>query len=61
MPREVSRVWVMVVFLNSTSISPEDSAVKRSLAFSGVYFTLEASPRTAAATARHPSTSKPDH
>ena len=41
------------------SISPDCSAVKRSLALSGVYFTFEASPNRAAATARHASTSIP--
>ena len=41
------------------SISPDDRAVKRCLADRGEYLTAEASPNTAAATARHISTSNP--
>ena len=43
----------------STSTSPDCSAVKRSLAESGVYLTALASPSTAAAMPRHTSTSIP--
>ena len=50
---------VQVVFLERTSISPEVKAVNLSLALSGVYFTLLASPNTAAATALQTSTSTP--
>ena len=48
----MSRLIVQVVLRDSTSISPDCSAVKRSLAVSGVNLTLVASPKTAAATAR---------
>ena len=41
------------------SISPDARAVKRCFDESGVYFTLDASPKTAAATPRHTSTSMP--
>ncbi len=41
------------------STSPDCKAVKRSLADSGVYLTLSALPKIAAATARHTSTSIP--
>ena len=50
---------VQVVFLDKISISPEVKAVNLSLALSGVYLTLLASPSTAAATALHTSTSTP--
>ena len=50
---------VQVVFLDKISISPEVKAVNLSLALKGVYLTLLASPRTAAATALHTSTSTP--
>ena len=50
---------VQVVFLDKISISPEVKAVNLSLALSGVNLTLFASPRTAAATALHTSTSTP--
>ena len=43
------------------SISPDCKAVKRACAVSGTYFTFSPSPRVAAATARHISTSMPDH
>src|SRR6476661_8561172 len=58
-PSEVSRDSVHVVLRDSTSISPDCSAVKRSLADSGTYLTLVASPKTAAAIARPTSTSSP--
>src|SRR5690606_28879214 len=45
----------------SMSISPDCSAVKRCGGFKGTNFTLEASPNTAAATARQTSTSRPCH
>ena len=51
---------VQVVFRDKISISPEFKAVNLSLALNGVYFTLSASPKTAAATALHTSTSIPD-
>ena len=49
------------MFLDKTSMSPACSAVNLSLALNGVYLTLLASPKTAAATALHTSTSIPDH
>ncbi len=52
---------VQVVFLESRSISPDCSAIKRSLLVNGTNFTLLASPKVAAATARHISTSSPFH
>ena len=58
-PSEVSRLIVQVELRDSTSISPDCSAVKRSLADSGENFTLDGSPKTAAATARQKSTSMP--
>src|SRR6478735_9760757 len=58
-PSEVSRDSVQVVLRDSTSISPDCSAVKRSLADSGTNLTLVASLKTAAATARQMSTSSP--
>src|SRR3954470_13759209 len=58
-PSEVSRDSVQVVLRDSTSISPDCSAVKRSLADSGTYFTLPGSPKIAAAIARQTSTSRP--
>ena len=48
-PSELSRATVQVVLRTRTSISPDCSAVKRSLAVVGTYLTLLASPRTAAA------------
>ena len=50
---------VHVVFLDKISISPEVKAVNLSLALNGVYLTLLASPKTAAATALQTSTSTP--
>ena len=50
---------VQVVFLDKISISPDVRAVNLSFALSGVNLTLPASPRTAAATALHTSTSTP--
>ena len=49
------------MFLESTSISPACNAVNLSFALKGVYFTLLASPKTAAATALQTSTSIPVH
>ena len=46
---------------DSTSTSPVWSAVKRCAAVSGVNLTFLASPSTAAAIARHTSTSRPRH
>ena len=48
----MSRLIVQVVLRDSMSISPDCSAVKRSLAVSGVNLTLVPSPKIAAATAR---------
>src|SRR5262245_11966492 len=59
MPRDASRVRVQVELRDRTSTSPNWSAVKRCCELSGTHFTLFASPRTAAATARQKSTSKP--
>ena len=59
-PMALSRLMVHVVVRESTSTSPDCSAVKRSLAVSGLKETFEASPNTAAATARQKSTSRPD-
>src|SRR5713101_5659118 len=59
MPSEESRDDVQVELRDSTSISPDCSAVKRSLAESGENFTLAGSLKTAAAIARHMSTSNP--
>src|SRR6478752_774891 len=58
-PSDVSRDSVQVVLRESTSISPDCSAVKRSLADNGTYFTLVASLKIAAAIPRHRSTSRP--
>src|SRR6195952_3226011 len=58
-PSEVSRDSVQVVLRDSTSISPDCSAVKRSLADSGTNLTLVGSLKMAAATARQMSTSRP--
>src|SRR3954452_10428410 len=58
-PSEVSRDKVQVVLRDSTSTSPDCSAVNRSLADSGTYFTLVASLKIAAAMARQTSTSSP--
>src|SRR5580700_7708688 len=51
----------MVELRTSMSISPDCSARKRCWAESGTYLALVASPSTAAATALHRSTSRPDH
>src|SRR5207249_11429210 len=51
---------VKVVLRDSTSTSPDCSAAKRCCGFSGIHLTLLRSPSTAAATARHMSTSSPD-
>src|SRR5712671_3412466 len=51
----------MVVLLDRMSTSPDCSAVKRCWAVSAWYFTLSASPKIAAATARQTSTSRPTH
>ena len=48
-----------VYSFTGASISPEVSAVNLSFALKGVYLTLFASPKTAAATALHTSTSTP--
>ena len=58
-PSEVSRESVQVVLRDSTSISPDCSAVKRSLADSGTNLTLVGSLKIAAAIARQTSTSSP--
>src|ERR1700750_3258269 len=58
-PSEVSRDRVQVVLRDSTSISPDCSAVNRSLADSGTNLTLVGSLKIAAATARQTSTSSP--
>src|SRR5258708_15789004 len=51
----------MVELRTSMSISPDCSARKRCWADIGMYLALVASPSTAAATALHRSTSRPDH
>ena len=51
----------MVELRTSMSISPDCRARKRCWADSGTYLALVASPNTAAATALHMSTSRPDH
>ena len=48
-----------MVLRDNTSISPADSAVKRSAAVNGTYLTALASPRTAAAIASHVDASIP--
>src|ERR1043165_8404313 len=58
-PSEVSREEVQVVLRASTSTSPDCSAVKRSFAVSATNFTLLASLKIAAASARQKSTSRP--
>src|SRR6476660_608580 len=58
-PSEVSRERVQVVLRESTSISPDCSAVKRYLADSGTNLTLVGSLKMAAAIARQMSTSSP--
>src|SRR4029078_13513434 len=58
-PSEVSREMVQVVLRDSTSISPDCSAVKRSLADSGTNLTLLGSLKIAAEMARQTSTSIP--
>ena len=57
----MSRVIVQVVLRDRISTSPELRAVKRCFAESGEYLTFSASPKTAAATARQRSTSRPVH
>ena len=57
-PISASLERVQVVFLDKMSISPDIKAVNLSLALSGVYLTLLASP-SIAATALHTSTSTP--
>src|SRR5262245_23841351 len=61
MPSWTSRWNVIVVMRDSTSTSPLCRAAKRWAAVSGVNRTSFASPRTAAAIARHTSTSRPRH
>src|ERR1700761_4476152 len=58
-PSEVSRDNVQVVLRDSTSISPDCSAVKRSLADRGTNLILVGSLKIAAAIARQTSTSIP--
>src|SRR6185437_15702161 len=58
-PSEVSRESVHVVLRDSTSISPDCSAVKRSFADSGTNLTLLGSLKMTAAIARQTSTSIP--
>src|ERR1700761_854762 len=58
-PSEVSRDNVQVVLRDSTSISPDCSAVKRSLADRGTNLILLGSLKIAAAIARQTSTSIP--
>src|SRR5215831_17422418 len=58
-PYDTSRDNVQVVLRESTSMSPVLSGSKRSLAESGVNFTLAESFKIAAASARQKSTSKP--
>src|SRR4029078_13017497 len=58
-PSAVSRDSVQVVLRDSTSISPDCSAVKRALAESGTNLILVGSLKTAAAIARQMSTSRP--
>src|SRR6185437_2791769 len=58
-PSAVSRDSVQVVLRDSTSISPDCSAVKRSFAESGTNLILVGSLKTAAAIARQMSTSRP--
>src|SRR5215210_6381351 len=58
-PSEVSRDEVQVVLRASTSTSPDCSAVNRSFAVSATNFTLVGSLKTAAASARQKSTSRP--
>src|SRR5262245_51581638 len=58
-PRDVSRLMVHVVLRDRRSTSPDCSAVKRSLAESGVNLTLVGSLKIPAATARQKSTSMP--
>src|SRR5262245_33387681 len=60
-PSEISRDIVHVVSRERTSIVPDVSAAKRSLADSGTNLTLSASLKMAAARARHRSTSNPVH
>src|SRR3546814_5332358 len=60
-PKAVSRCCVTVVLRASRSISPDCKAVKRCCELSGTALNLEASPKVAAATALHKSTSSPCH
>ena len=57
----MSRVSVQVALPTSMSTSPDWIAVKRCCEVSGWYFTLSASPKIAAATARQISTDRPRH
>ena len=59
MPSEASRVSVHVVLRERMSISPDCSAAKRCCELSGTNLTFSPLPSTAAATARHMSTSRP--
>ncbi len=61
MPSEVSRLDVMPTLRESTSISPDCRAAKRSPADSRRNFTASLLPITAAASARQKSTLMPDH
>ena len=58
---DASRVSVTEVLRDSTSTSPDCSAVKRCCETSGTHFTLLASPSSAAAIALPTSTSRPLH
>ncbi|MNV76425.1 hypothetical protein D3C71_1697770 [compost metagenome] len=58
---EASRVSVTEVLRDSTSTSPDCSAVKRCCETSGTHLTLLASPSSAAAIALPTSTSRPVH
>src|SRR5436853_4800085 len=58
-PSEVSREEVQVVLRTSTSASPDCTEVKRCCAVSATNFTLLASLKIAAASARQKSTSRP--
>src|SRR5262249_23052320 len=59
-PMALSRLIVQVVVRERTSTSPDCSAVKRSLAVSGLKETFLGSLKIAAATPRQKSTSRPD-
>ena len=58
---DASRVSVTEVLRDSTSTSPDCSAVKRCCETSGTHLTLPASPSSAAAIALPTSTSRPLH